>query len=326
MQGKLISVEEAAEIVQSGRPLAIAGDLTALQRLPRGAWIGGTIPYFVGEAGGRQSRDLVFVQELQPAHGATVTAYGTADIAKIATDARDDELTVLILPGMSDIHLAYAKDARGYPDMFLKPIVGWIAGCHLDDLGKVRPAVIDGATGSVYTDRGVALRVRLPEGSLANVRIANLFRQGDGDTFAFPDDGFSADECLVNGQRASFYDYVKGKQIDLQLPLVADYNGAQINTSFQGFDDANRRVLLYAPVFRDVEYRLAAPVGAYHQAFAAVAAEVQATEPTFACNCILNYLYGSFEGQPAVGFRGPMTFGEIAWQLLNQTMVYVEVV
>ncbi len=45
----------------------------------------------------------------------------------------------------------------------------------------------------------------------------------------------------------------------------------------------------------------------------------------FACNCVLNFLYGKLEGAQA-GLPGPFTFGEIAYQLLNQTMVYCDVI
>jgi hypothetical protein len=43
----------------------------------------------------------------------------------------------------------------------------------------------------------------------------------------------------------------------------------------------------------------------------------------FSCNCILNFLYGGFEGKRINNFNGPITFGEIAYQLINQTLVYV---
>jgi len=85
------------------------------------------------------------------------------------------------------------------------------------------------------------------------------------------------------------------------------------------------RVQFYAPVFADIEYRHAAPVGDYVQEF-----DLQiATHPAqaaFSCNCILNYLYGKLEGKKAGHLTGPITFGEIAHQLLNQTLVYLEVV
>jgi len=45
----------------------------------------------------------------------------------------------------------------------------------------------------------------------------------------------------------------------------------------------------------------------------------------FSCNCILNYLYSELEGRKTDPFVGPITFGEIAYQLLNQTLVYMEV-
>lgn len=46
----------------------------------------------------------------------------------------------------------------------------------------------------------------------------------------------------------------------------------------------------------------------------------------FSCNCILNHLYGQLEGQRTGRFTGPMTFGEIAFLLLKQTLVYLAVV
>ena len=45
----------------------------------------------------------------------------------------------------------------------------------------------------------------------------------------------------------------------------------------------------------------------------------------FSCNCILNYLYSELEGKKTGGITGPITFGEIAYQLLNQTMVYLTI-
>jgi hypothetical protein len=44
----------------------------------------------------------------------------------------------------------------------------------------------------------------------------------------------------------------------------------------------------------------------------------------FSCNCILNFLYGELEGKSIGTFTGPVTFGEIAYQLVNQTLVYVK--
>ncbi len=39
---------------------------------------------------------------------------------------------------------------------------------------------------------------------------------------------------------------------------------------------------------------------------------------------MLNYVYGKLEGRHTGKLTGPITFGEIAYQLLNQTLVYLE--
>ena len=87
-------------------------------------------------------------------------------------------------------------------------------------------------------------------------------------------------------------------------------------------DAAAGRVDFYAPVFDDVEYRIAEPVPDYARSFAQ-SLPGDALGARWSCNCILNYLYGGLEGQRTGPITGPMTFGEIAYQLLNQTMVYV---
>jgi hypothetical protein len=82
-------------------------------------------------------------------------------------------------------------------------------------------------------------------------------------------------------------------------------------------------VSLYAPVFPGVDYRLARPVPDYAAAFRARLAGYDASGAAFSCNCILNFLFGELEGKAIGGIEGPVTFGEIAYQLLNQTMVVV---
>ena len=42
------------------------------------------------------------------------------------------------------------------------------------------------------------------------------------------------------------------------------------------------------------------------------------------CNCILNFLYGELKSKRTGSFTGPVTFGEIAYILLNQTMVRLQ--
>jgi len=323
----LLTVQEAAALIEAGKVLALAGDEALLARLPKGRWIAGTIPYFVDAAGGQETRERVFATELghAGADGVAVRTYSVDTIANIASDAPDNGYTIVILPAGSAVHTEYANHGRDYADMFFKPIVGWIAGVHLDDLGKVAPKVVDGSTGTLHAGDAVALHVTLPADLTAVVRILNLFKQDpQGDVITFAETGFGATTCKVNGVDTVLADYIAARGLDLKLPLVADYSGAQINTSFQGIDTDGKTVRFYAPVFPEIEYRQAAPVGDYVHEFEALAAGTHG-DVEFSCNCILNYLYGGLAGRRTGDLRGPATFGEVAYQLLNQTLVYLDV-
>jgi hypothetical protein len=323
----LLSVQDTAALINAGKVLALAGDEALLAQLPKGNWIAGTIPYFIAEEGGTESRERIYVTQLTEATPATsqIKTYSLDTISSIASDAPDNGYTIVILPAMSAIHTEYANHGRDYPDMFMKPIVGWIAGVHLDDLGKVAPKVVNGTAGGMLGAEAVAIHVSLPDDRLAMIRILNLFRQApDGDVITFTETGFSATTCLVNGTPTSLAEYIAARGLDLKLPLVADYNGASINTSFQGVDADGRTVRFYAPVFPGIEYRHAGPVGDYVQEFEKLAAGTHAAVE-FSCNCILNYLYGELKNRKTGDLHGPATFGEIGYQLLNQTLVYLDV-
>ena len=57
MQQLLVTPQVAAELILGGATLAIAGDESVLAALPLGNWMGGTIPYFMGQGGGVTTRD-----------------------------------------------------------------------------------------------------------------------------------------------------------------------------------------------------------------------------------------------------------------------------
>jgi len=107
------------------------------------------------------------------------------------------------------------------------------------------------------------------------------------------------------------------------MPLVGDYSGTGINVSFKAIEGDT--VYLYAPVFKNIQYRIAKPISDYEKAFRQHFESVCDKGVAFSCNCILNFLYGGLEGKSVDAFAGPITFGEIAYQLVNQTLVYVMV-
>lgn len=323
LSGQLTDLQGALTAIRSGAFLSIAADESLLRRLPPGNWIAGSIPYFMAQDGGETSREKLFLTEL-PTHGGQphLRWYDTGNLDKVALEAPAHGLTVLIVPAFSEVHSLFAREAPAFEDLYMKPLVGWIAGVHLDDLGKAAPVVANGQTLVFSADRALAVHIPLPESIYPRIEILNLFRPGAGDEIRFPSTGFSAHECYVNGELVNLAQYLNAKGIDTRLPLVADYSGAMINVSFKAVDAAAGQVDFYAPVFDDVEYRIAEPVPDYGKAFA-LSLPGDALGARWSCNCILNYLYGELEGQRTGPFTGPMTFGEIAFQLLNQTMVYV---
>ncbi len=323
--GQLVSLEEAAALVSDGKMLSIAADASLLAKLPPGNWIGGTIPYFMAQDGGETTRQKVFVTQISAATATpTIRYYDTADLSRICVDAPENGFSLIVLPAFSESHSHFARDAPSFPDMYMKPLAGWIAGIHLDDLGKAKPLVFSGNDAKAHEEGAVVMHVTLPPDRFAQIGIVNLFKQGTGDKIRFTTSGFSAEACLVNGKPTNFAEYVQASQLDTRLPLVADYCGAMINVSIKEVDAQAGRVDFYAPVFDDVEYRIAAPVTDYVAAFRAAAP--QPSGPiAFCCNCILNYLYSELEGKQVERMFGPMTFGEVAYQLLNQTLVYVTI-
>jgi hypothetical protein len=318
----LATVQEANELIRRGTCLAIAGSPESLAQLQPGNWIGGSIPYFMTASGALCDRARVYIDEVRlPVTGWRIQTYTAATLGKVATDAYANGFSYIIIPANSEAHLEYALHAPEYPEIFLKPVIGWIAGVHLDDLSKSTPVVFDGRSSACLSEGAVVLHVELPVEYQPMIHTVNLFRPGTGPAIQFAQAGFEASQAIVGGKTVDFAAYLKKATADASLPLVADYAGTNINVSIKAIDGAAGRVSFYAPVFPGVDYRLAAPVANYAETFAR---EVpKNANPLLACNCILNYVFGKLEGKRTAPFVGPITFGEIAHQLVNQTLVYL---
>ena len=323
---KLYNISEANALIDAGKRLHVAASEAVLAGLHRGEWIGGTIPYFLTKEGGLVDRNRAFVTELPSSvTGTEIALLGEGELPRLTREAPENGFSLAILPARSGVHTAYALNAERLPMLYERPIAGWVSGTHLDDDGRIAPKVVNGRTGEFSDNRLAVLHASLPASRIASIGIVNLFHQGDGDTIVFYETGFSpVTACLVNGARVNFFDYFTENKLDIRLPLVSNRSGEMINVSFHALDKASRSVAMGAPVLAGMEYRQAAPIGDYREAFAR---RVNALDisPAFSCNCLLNYLYGHLEGKQHIPIGGPATFGEIAYVLLNQTMVYLTV-
>lgn len=326
-ENQLLSKEEVVGKIEQGEYLVLAADEEVLGSLPAGNWIAGTIPYFMADEGGIVARDKIFVNSINgvlPSNPPRIMLYDEKTISRIAQDAPEHGFTITILPATSDAHISFAQNAPDFPNMYFSPIVGWISGVHLDDLGEKTAKTGFGPAGGMLMDsHAVAIHVPLPAEQTAEVNTVNLFKEGNGAAIQFKDKGFNVGNCVINGEEMQLSAYLKDASIDTRLPLVADYCGVKINVSIQAVNDSDGTVDLYAPVFPDVTYRFAEPVDDYIKQFDAAMTTDVSDKISFSCNCILNFLYSELEGKSTKNITGPITFGEVAYQLLNQTLVYM---
>lgn len=318
----LITLEETVALINEGKTLHIAADDMLLKKLPKGKWIGGTTPYFISDEGGVFTKDKLFVDEIDYAEDIKISVYGKYNIFQVVEECYDNGLTMLIMPYGSTVATKYSKEAPEIEELLMHPIVGWISGLDLNGEGQAK--VYDGTRGESYTDKAVAMYIKLPEGKTAMINMINIFSDDKTDpVIRFPENDLSVTKCSVNGQDVNFAEYIAKKGIDTKMPLVADYNGSYINTSIKEVKEGS--VSFYAPVFKNIEYRFATSVDDYAKEFKTRIEKAGARNPVISCNCILNYLYGDLTGKKIPPYTGPVTFGEIAYQLLNQTLVYCEI-
>jgi len=316
------TIDETIKLIESGKWLHISGSEGLFGKLPRGNWIGGSTEYFMTESGGKVANNMLFVEAF-PYDGCIIAEYDEAGLENITKDAFDNGFSVLVLPFDSNVHISYSKNAHSYENMFHKNITGWISGVNLCAQWQ-KPVAVNGLTGERHTDRAVAIHVPVKDDEIASIGIINIFEsKSDGPVIEFSEEGFAISKCRVDGVERVLADYISENDIDTKLPLIGDYSGAGVNVSIKQIADGI--VNLYAPVFSGIKYSLAKGVACYAEEFKNRLSQYRDSGYIFSCNCILNFLYGDLEGKRIDTFYGPITFGEIAYQLVNQTLVYVQV-
>lgn len=326
MNNRLLTIEQTNELIASGKFLLIAGDEKKLQALNQGNWIAGTIPYFMDVDGGVSTRDKCFVTVLPDfILDPEIKTYNKDSIKNIYLESKDNGISFIIIPALNDLHFSFALNAPSYTNFGYNPLIGWIAGIHLDDLGKETAKTMNGLNKTLAEDLAVVIHGALPDTKYAEIDIINIFEQGSGDEIQFLEDSFSVTEALINGEKRNFADYLKEIGHDTRFPLVADYQGAMINISYQSVDEEKKSVVFYAPVFKGQIYKNAEKLEDYVSKFDNQMPKEDIDHIAFSCNCILNYLYSELEGKKTEGITGPITFGEIGYQLLNQTLAYITI-
>lgn len=318
---KMLNLEQARKAILTGDAFILAADEDLLRQLPPGNWIGGTTPYFMDTHGGSINKnDILFTQISSESISYKIKEYDTENLHQIPRDYYRNGFSLIVIPGLSDIHINFAKNCFSYPGIFQTPLTGWITGVHLDSVGKEHPKVFNGQNGKAYMNKALVMHVELPDNKAAHLDIINIFSANDdSDIVEFLETSFEVISCLINGKMMNFSEYLKANHCDPRFPLIADYSGAKINVAFQNVDITKGTVSFYAPVFPGIKYRLTKSISNYELEFSNQL-KCRPHSPLFSCNCILNYLYADLQNKK-VGSMAPITFGEIAYILLNQTLV-----
>lgn len=326
MKKDMYLADEVAEMIKSGKKLILAGDEKILTGLPEGDWIGGTIPYFMSCDGGVCTQDKIFVNELpEYVADAKIKCYDPDEIRNVYNDGPENGFSIIIIPAFSSVFMNFVLKVHTFENFATKPLAGWMSGTLLSENNNQIPKVFDGSKTGIYENKAVVIHVELPPDKRADIDIINIFKPGSGDIIEFYEDSLTVKDVMINGQKTNFADYLLDNKIDTRLPIVTDMYGATINTSFKEIDKNKKNVSFFAPAFQGMKYTMADTVGDYVESFKKQMPSSDTNNIFFSCNCILNYLYAELEGKKTEGVVGPITFGEVAFQFLNQTLVYLTI-
>ena len=319
--------EEIEARILKGQTLLIAADSKLMNKLPAGRWIGGSIPYFMTDLGGICTDKKIFVTDLDAvASNIRISTYDEDTIHNIYLEGPENGFSFVIMPAESKCHFKFSMEAFSFKDFAMRPLIGWISGTHLDERGINKPAIYNGMIPGQMPEGAVVMHVELHNNKSAEIGMLNMFEQGDGAIITFAESGFNFKEAYINGRKVDFTKYILENKLDLRLPLVSNVNGTLINTSFRRKLGVAGEVQFYAPVFKAVEYRHAKPIENYTEKFTKKLSQGLGVEMIFSCNCILNYIYSGLDRYSGSGLCGPATFGEIAYHVHNQTVVYLRII
>lgn len=319
---KLHTLESTKKLIEEGRLLVIAGADTLLAQLPKGQWIGGSNPYLLDADGGKQTNELLYIKDFTLlAVSSKFAIYDENSISQVTKDGFDNGIILTIMPAFTPVHLTFGLHAPEFENQYINPLMGWVSGTDFDKVGVVPATTYAG--GERFTDKAVTLHLQLPDNKIGRIEIINIYEADESsDQIVFEEDGFAHTDCLVNGQKQNLYDYMESGNRWLS-PLITDYSGASINIGLIR-NDAAKQAMFAAPVFKDTVYRLAQKSAEnYQKAFFEQLSKDADKEIVYSYSCLYNYLNFGLEGKPIKGFTGVFTYGEVGYQLLNITFVYL---
>ncbi len=325
MKKVLYSVAEVSAMINAGKVLSLAGVESLLSQLPAGKWIGGTTPYFMTPEGGCICEDKIYVKEI-PAYAlnAKAVSYTAETIKNIYNDAYSHGYSIIIVPQRSNFWIDFFGNAMQIEGFAQKPVVGWVSMVRYEDQATKKAAVFCNSGKPLY-EEAVVLHVELPNNKITEASSINPYVESDGDVIEVEKTTNAViGDVLVNGKKENFFKYIMAHKESSRLPLMTDYSGISVNVAYT-FDEKTGVVTCYAPLFKDVKYHLARPVGDSLKEISDKYEDIPGADRVFTCSCGSILVDGDLFGKRGAAVVGPFTGGEICYQLLNHTNVALDV-
>lgn len=325
MKRQLYTKEEVVGFIKEGKVLVLSADEKMLNDLPKGNWIGGTSSYFMDTEGAVLCTDKIFVDDFTDiATGFKIETYTENSINNIALNTFVNGFIVIVIPTDTEVHSEFALNSLTYKNVFNNPLVGYVAGYDLQRTNeKLSSYVYNGLNQDKITDQAIALHIELPKNKIARAEILNIDTiDKSSPKIQFPRTGFLQSECLIDGKLSNIAEYFNKINYD-GLPIIANNNGALINKDIKNISADAKEVSFYSPIFNDETYFLVNNVDDYQKVFEK-RLQIEELDVPYSCLCVSFYLRGNLNGKK-INTEAVFTFGEIAFQLLNKTVVYLEI-
>ena len=314
----LFTPEEVSDMILAGDNLLLAGDAKLLSQLPAGNWIGGSTTFFILYPENKTtSNEKIFVNQLPRfVTDVDIKEYDETSVKTIFNNGRQNSFTVLIMPWFTPIAVEYSLNSPYYEKFALHPVCGWLAGLSLENQTD-KSYVLSGWAPGVLSEKGIAMQVMLPKDKYVDINIFNAYKQGNGDSIVFDYSSLTLTYAIINGKKRNLAQYLREVEHKSLFPLVANYSGAMINITILNVGETE--VTVSAPVFQGVDYRLAVANDEIAEP------ELISDKIILSVTCVGNYIQSDICRKYFNKMNGPAVFGEIAYQQLGMSTVYVTV-
>jgi hypothetical protein len=247
----------------------------------------------------------------------TIKVYDSDNLGDIFKDGVENGFTVLLLPFGSKVHSVFAEKASSFDQFGCYPVCGWVTGGQsLATLMTDKSYAVSGHDAQVHADKAVAMNIRLPADKYAEIYIFNPYKPGKIG-IRFDETGMTVKDAWINGVKRNFAEYLRETGFDLSYPFIANYAGALLNMICVGMDD--NLAHMSTPVFKGIDYFIG------EVDYDLDEPDLTDDEIILTIICISNYEKQVISERYLQKMNGPAAFGEIAYQLLNKTTVYVKV-